>query len=75
MRLLLVKSQKNKRKSFQHLVSTGKIYIVTNFDPIQVIENKLLYYAISIVTILISTSILTLLEKFKLDKKAHNAGS
>ena len=51
------------------------IIILGLFQLRDIIENKFLYCSISIVTILISTSILTLFEKFKLDKKVHNTGS
>jgi len=51
------------------------IIILGLFQLRDIIENKIIYCSISIVTILLSISILTLLEKFKLDKKAHNTGS
>lgn len=51
------------------------IIIIGLFQIKNFIENKYLYYSITIVTIFIFISISTLLEKFKLDKKAHNTGS
>lgn len=51
------------------------IIIIGLFQIRDFIENKYLYYSISIMTIMIFISILTLFEKFKLNKKAHNTGS
>ena len=51
------------------------IIILGLFQLRDIIENKIFYCSISIVTISIFTTILTLFEKFKLKKKAHNTGS